>query len=89
MEPYTAYGFVFPIQTLKVNQNNGNFTTGIPNIIHLDFTIQHIPRVFDAIFYFFPLKQKYQTCFIDLDIKNIQISMGDFGAYRWKKSTGA
>jgi hypothetical protein len=71
VERYTANALVFPIQTLTVNETSGNFPTEVPNAVHLDFTIQHIPKFIDAIFHFFPLTRRYQTCFIDPDLKNI------------------
>jgi hypothetical protein len=79
---YTESPLIFPIQTLNVSQTNGSFGTGT----HIAFTHQHIPRFVDAIFYFFPKKRTYQTCFTDPELENIQISMGDFGAYRFPSS---
>jgi hypothetical protein len=89
VQRYTANALVFPIQTLVVNQTNGNFTTGIESQQHVDFTVQHIPRFVDAIFFFFPYTRRYETCFTDPELRNIQISMGDFGAFRFTSSTGA
>jgi hypothetical protein len=85
VQRYTANALVFPIQTLVVNQTNGNFVTGDP--VYLDFTVQHIPRFVDAIFFFFPFNRYYETCFMDPDLRDITVSMGDFGAYRFDGSS--
>jgi hypothetical protein len=87
VQRYTANALVFPIQTLVVNQTNGNFTTGEP--VFLDFTVQHIPRFVDAIFFFFPYNRYWETCFMNPDLRDITVSMGDFGAYRFDGSADA
>jgi hypothetical protein len=83
VQRYTENPLIFPIQTLAVWQTNGSFnqTTG-----ELNFTTQHIPRFVDSIFFFFPFSRKYETCFMDPGLTDIQISMGDFGAYRFLSS---
>jgi hypothetical protein len=83
VQRYTESPIIFPIQTLAVSQTNGSFN-GVNT--HIDFTHQHIPRFVDAIFYFFPMTRKHETCFMNPMLKNIAISMGDFGAYRFLSS---
>jgi hypothetical protein len=83
VQRYTENPLIFPIQTLAVWQTNGSFNG---NSGELNFTTQHIPRFVDSIFFFFPLTRRHETCFTDPQLTDIQISMGDFGAYRFPGS---